>query len=115
MFEIRGPRERLLTQSGTKGDFAHPNRLVGVANSQHSIGQIPPVRLEVRWIESEEFNEAAPMGFRQAILVLLPFLDCRIRNSKSKQFRQLRHGKREVDSLFAKVFSEGRRCGRVVP
>ena len=66
-----------------------------------------------RWIESEEFNEAAPMGFRRAILVLLPFLDCRIRNSKSQQFRQLRHGQREVDSLLAEVFSEGRRRGRV--
>jgi len=55
------------------------------------------------------------MGFRRAVLVLFPFLDCRISNSKSKQFGQLRHGKGEVDSLLAEVFSEGRRSGRVVP
>ena len=55
------------------------------------------------------------MGFRRAVLVLLPFLDCRIRNSKSQQFRKLRHGQRKVDSLLAEVFSEGRRSGRVVP
>src|SRR5438876_4785174 len=34
-----------------------------------------------RWIESEEFNDAAPMGFRRAVLVFLPFLDSGIRNS----------------------------------
>ena len=68
-----------------------------------------------RWIESEEFNDAAPMGFRRAVLVLLPFLDCRISNSKSKQFRKLRHGQREVDSLLAEVFSQGRWSSRVVP
>ena len=51
------------------------------------------------------------MGFRRAVLVLLPFLDCRIRNSKSQQFRKLRHGQRKVDSLLAEVFSEGRRSG----
>ena len=55
------------------------------------------------------------MGFRRAILVLLPFLDCRISNSKSKQFRKLRHGQSEVDPFLAEVFSEGCRCGRVVP
>ena len=54
------------------------------------------------------------MGFRRAVLVLFPFLDCRISNSKSKQFRKLRHGQREVDSLLAEVFSEGRRSGRVL-
>ena len=53
------------------------------------------------------------MGFSRAFLVLLPFLDCRIRNSKSKQFRKLRHGQREVDSLLAEVFSEGCGSGRV--
>jgi len=68
-----------------------------------------------RWIESEEFNDAAPMGFRRSVLVLLPFLDCRISNSKSKQFRKLRHGQCEVDSLLAEVFSERRWSGRVVP
>src|SRR5258708_36989833 len=67
-----------------------------------------------RWIESEEFNDAAPMGFRRAVLVLLPFLDCCICNSKSKQFRQLRHGQREVDSLLAEEFSERLRSGWVV-
>ena len=66
-----------------------------------------------RWIESEEFNEAAPMGFRRAVLVLLPFLDCRISNSKSKQFRKLCHGQREVDSHLPEVFAERRRSGRV--
>ena len=55
------------------------------------------------------------MGFRRAVLVLFPFLDCRISNSKSKQFRKLRHGQRKVDSLFAKVFSECRGSSRVVP
>ncbi len=55
------------------------------------------------------------MGFRRAVLVFLPFLDCCISNSKSKQFRKLRHGQRSVDPLFAEVFSEGRRSGRVVP
>ena len=54
------------------------------------------------------------MGFRRAVLVLLPFLDCRISNPKSKQFSKLRHGQREVDSLLAEVFSEGRRSGWVV-
>src|SRR5438067_4728153 len=68
-----------------------------------------------RWVESEEFNEAAPMGFRRAILVLLPFLDCCISNSKSKQFRKLRHGQRKVDSLFAEMFSKNRGSGGVVP
>ncbi len=43
------------------------------------------------------------------------FLDCRIRNSKSQQFRQLRHGQSEVDSLLAEVFAERSRSGRVVP
>src|SRR5437870_7742585 len=60
------------------------------------------------WIESEEFNEAAPMGFRRAILVLLPFLDCGISNSNSKQFRKLRHGQRKVDSLLAEILSKSR-------
>src|SRR5438034_3469780 len=55
------------------------------------------------------------MGFGRSILVLLPFLDCRIRNSKSQQFRKLRHGQREVDSLLAEVFSEGRWSSRVLP
>ena len=55
------------------------------------------------------------MGFRRTVLVLLPFLDCRISNSKSQQFSKLRHGQREVDPLLAEVFSEGRRSGRVVP
>ncbi len=68
-----------------------------------------------RWIESEEFNDAAPMGFSRAVLVLLQFLDCRISNPNSKQFRKLRHGKSEVDSLLAEVFSQGGRRGRVVP
>ena len=68
-----------------------------------------------RWIESEEFNDAAPMGFRRAVLVLLPFLDCRISNSKAKQFRKLGHGQRAVDSLLSEVFSERRWSRRVVP
>ena len=68
-----------------------------------------------RWIESEEFNDAVPMGFGRAVLVLFPFLDCGISNSKSKQLSKLRHGQREVDPLLAEVFSEGRRSGRVVP
>ena len=55
------------------------------------------------------------MGFRRAILVLLPFLDCCISNSKSKQFRKLRHGQRKVDSLLAEVFSERRWSSRVLP
>ena len=55
------------------------------------------------------------MGFRRAILVLLPFLDCCISNSKSKQFRKLRHGQRKVDSLFAEMFSKSRGSGGVVP
>ena len=54
------------------------------------------------------------MGFRRTVLVLLPFLDCRISNAKSKQSRKLRHGQRQIDPLFAEVFSEGRRSGRVV-
>ena len=54
------------------------------------------------------------MGFRRAVLVLLPFLDCRIRSSKSQQFRKLRHGQRKVDSLLAEVFSEGCGSGRVL-
>jgi len=84
------------------------------------VWQIPNIRrsrpachVRHRWVESEEFNEARPMGFRRAVLVLLPFLDCRIRNSKSQQFRKLRHGQRKVDSLLAEVFSEGRWSGRV--
>ena len=71
--------------------------------------------IRCRWIEPEEFNEAAPMGFRRAVLILLPFLDCRIRNSKTKQFSKLRHGQREVDSLLAEVFPKGRRSGGVLP
>ena len=55
------------------------------------------------------------MRFRRAVLVLLPFLDCRIRNSKSQQFRKLRHGQGKVDSAFAEVFSERRGSSRVVP
>ena len=54
------------------------------------------------------------MGFGRAVLVLLPFLDCRISDSKSQQFRKLRHGERQIDSLLSEVFSEGRRGGRVV-
>ena len=54
------------------------------------------------------------MGFRRAVLVLLPFLDCRISDSKSKQFRKLRHGERQIDSLLSEVFSEGRRSGWVL-
>ena len=67
-----------------------------------------------RWIESEELNDAAAMGFGRAVLVFLPFLDCRIGDSKSKQFRKLRHGQRKVDSLSAEVFSERRGSSRVV-
>ena len=55
------------------------------------------------------------MGFRRTVLVLLPFLDCRISNSKSQQFSKLRHGQREVDPLLAEVFSDALGIGRVVP
>ena len=71
--------------------------------------------MRCRWIESEEFNDVAPMEFGRAVLVLLPFLDCGISNSKSQQFRQLRHGQGEVDPLLAEVFSECCRSSRVVP
>src|SRR5712671_2096670 len=82
--------------------------------------QIPnnePVKTRVNCyrLESKEFNDAPAMGFGWAVLVLLPFLDCRISNSKSQQFRKLRHGQREVDSLLAEVFSKGCPSGRVVP
>src|SRR5439155_14811606 len=94
----------------------------GPSNDAANRWQIPTTKssrlachIRRHWIESEEFNEAAPMGFRRAILVLLPFLDCCISNSKSKQFRKLRHGQRKVDSLFAKVFSKSRGSGGVVP
>ena len=93
----------------------------GPSNDAANRWQIPTAKrsrlachIRHHWIESEEFNEAAPMGFRRAVLVLLPFLDCRISNPKSKQFRQLGHGQREVDSLLAEVFSEGRWSRRVV-
>jgi hypothetical protein len=75
----------------------------------------PACRNGRRRIESEELNNQFPVRLGWAILVLLPFLDCCISNSKSKQFRQLRHGQREVDSLLAEVFSEGCRRGGVVP
>ena len=67
------------------------------------------------WIESKEFNNAAPMGFGRSVLVLLPFFDGRLGNPKSQQFGQLRHRKGDVNPLLAEVFSKGFRVGRVVP
>ena len=39
-------------------------------------------------IESEEFNDAAPVGFGRAVLVLLPFFDGRVGDSNSQHFGQ---------------------------
>ena len=65
------------------------------------------------WLESQEFNNAPTMGFGRSILVLLPFFDCRVSNSKSQRFGQLRHGQRQVNPLLAEVFSKRRRSRRV--
>ncbi len=62
------------------------------------------------------------MEFGRAVLVLLPFLDRRISNSKSsisdsksQQLGKLRHGQGEVDPLLAEVFTKGFRVDWVVP
>ncbi len=39
-------------------------------------------------IESEEFTDAAPVGFGRAVLVLLPFFDRRVADSNCQHFGQ---------------------------
>jgi hypothetical protein len=41
-----------------------------------------------RWIESEELNDAAAMGFGRAVLVLLPFFDGRVSDANGQHFGQ---------------------------
>ncbi len=48
----------------------------------------PACHVGRRWIESEEFNDAAPVGFRRAVLVLLPFFDRRVADSNCQHFGQ---------------------------
>ena len=66
------------------------------------------------WIETEEFDNAFPVFVRRSALVLFPFLDGSVSDSKSKQISQLRHGQLHVDPLFAKMFSQGLGCGWAV-
>jgi hypothetical protein len=54
------------------------------------------------------------MFVRRSALVLFPFLDGSVSDSKSKQISQLRHGQLHVDPLFAKMFSQGFGCGWAV-
>ncbi len=93
---LKKPYNELLPGDGrssiTNGEIARPNRSCQRGKFPTRKASEPACQLGRRWIESEEFNEAAPMGFRRAVLVLLPFLDCRVGNSKSQQFRKLRHG-----------------------
>jgi hypothetical protein len=56
-----------------------------------------------------------PVRFSWSVLVLLPFFNGGICDSKPKQFGQLRHREGEVYSLFAEVFSEGLRISWVAP
>ena len=78
-----------------------------MTNSQQTHGQESPVRIWSAGVESEEFDDSPPVCVGRPVLVLLPFLDGRIRDSKSQQFSQLRHRQREVDAFLAQVFAEG--------
>ena len=57
-------------------------------------------------IEAEEFNDALPVCVGRVVLVLFPFLDGSVADSKPQQFSQLRHGQLHVDSLFAEMLSQ---------
>jgi uncharacterized hydantoinase/oxoprolinase family protein len=64
-------------------------------------------------IETEEFNDTIPVFVGRAVLVLFPFLDGSVADSKPQHFSQLRHGQLHVDPLFAEMLSQGFGCGRV--
>ena len=65
-------------------------------------------------VESKELNDSVPVFLRRCVLVLLPFLNRTVGDSKSQDVSELRHGKVEVNALFAKVFADGFWVGRVV-
>src|SRR6266487_1465681 len=93
---LKKPYNELLPGDGrssiTNGEIARPNRSCQHGKFPTRKASEPACHVRHPWVESEEFNKARPMRFRRAVLVLLPILDCRIRNSKSKQFGELRHG-----------------------
>lgn len=55
------------------------------------------------------------MFFGRSVLVLFPFLDGRIADSKSQQIGKLGHGKLHVDPFLAQMLLESLWIGRVSP
>ena len=64
-------------------------------------------------IETKEFNDALPVSIGRAVLVLFPFLDGSVSDSKAQCFGQLRHGQLHIDPLLAKVLAQSLGCRRV--
>ena len=67
-----------------------------------------------RRVKSKELNDPIPVFVRRSILVLFPFLNCGIGDSKSQSCSQLRHGKVEVNALFTKMLAKGFWIGGIV-
>ena len=57
-------------------------------------------------IETKEFNDALPVSIGRAVLVLFPFLDGGVGDSKAQYFSQLRHRQLHIDPLFTKMLAQ---------
>jgi len=54
-------------------------------------------------VESKEFDDPGTVGFGRPVLIFLPFFDGGVSNVETKQFRQFRHRKGEINPFLAKM------------